>query len=215
MTSPPLHLFGEACAATYASNSIPFFATKDVQVYLSEIGGRPCFRFEGTHDLRGWLIDFLIAAFPVRHHPKFGPVHDGFADNAETAVVPITAYLATQNFPGYYLSGHSKGASEALIAHAIMKDSGHPPLATRAFEPARPGGPQLEAFLSGEDIVWTRTKNSRGVDLVTDVAFGPMLTDPLVTWCHIGEPTVLTVPDALDIPQKHEMAAVLAALPVG
>jgi hypothetical protein len=215
MAAPPLHLFCEAAASTYVAGAVPFFSNGLVQVYLSELEGKPCFSNEGTHDTVGWMVDFLAAPIKLHAHPIFGPVHAGFFSDAMAASIAITAYLSSQNWPDYYLSGHSKAASEVIAEHAIMKDAGHPPLATRAFEPARAGGPQLEAFLKGEDIVWTRTINSRGVDLVTDVAWGTILTIPLnpsVCWSHIGDPVMLVVPDSYDIPQKHEIPAVLAAV---
>jgi predicted lipase len=194
-------------AATYRDDGVPSFqnASGTCQVFHTTVNGMNCFTFEGTTDFEEWVIDLLAVEMPIFEHPSYGPVHLGFYLDIKDAVAFMLATLEPLGWPPFYLNGHSKGAAEAQLAHAELKSAGHPPLATRAYEPPRVGGPGLAAFLVGEDIQWTQTYNARGADLVTMVPVGP-------TWTHVGPPIRLAVPDTYGIAAKHEIPAVLAAL---
>jgi hypothetical protein len=206
--NPNLNLrLAEAAAGTYtcAEPAQWHDAVDVVHVWLSMIDGVHCLAWEGTHTWEEWIVDFMALEVPFFADEVLGPVHLGMMRDVMAVIDPIYTYLASIGLPPYLNCGHSKGAGEAILFHAAMKARGYPPLATRAFEPPQVGGHVLRDYLSGEDIVWTATTNVHGRDLVVQVPFGP-------TWSHTSDPLLLTVPDSLDIPSKHMMASVLAAL---
>ena len=208
----------QTCAGTYAPGAVPRWQGRDekVHVYLSIVRGIPTIAFEGTtaweerSALPEWLIDFDAA--PVTSpHDAYGRVHQGMAGDVSSVIDMICTYLGSQNWPRYYVTGHSKGAGEATLFHAEMKYRGHPPLSTRAYEPPQVGGHALRDYMSGEDYDWTVTKNVHGRDVVTLVPGG--LQIPFVTeWSHINHPLVLTVPDTYDLATKHRIPAVIEAI---
>ena len=207
----PIRLFAEAAAATYVPTAVPLFEGdgKTARIFESEVDGVRCYSFEGTYDALGWIVDFLTVEVPCFQHPKFGPVHLGILNDIDAVCPRLATHLGSLGWPPYLLAGHSKGAMDAILAHAWMKDAGHPSLATRAFEPAKIGGATLAGYLAGEDILWTQTRNAHGADIVTLVPDGP-------TWLHLPQPQgpiEIAVPDALGLADKHRIAAVLAALP--
>jgi predicted lipase len=194
-------------AATYVAGGVPSFRNTagTCQVFHTIVNGVHCFAFEGTVDLEEWIIDCLAVEAPIFDHPSYGRVHLGFYLDIKDAVSFILMTLGAMSWPPFYLTGHSKGAAEAQLAHAELKDARHPPLATRAYEPPCVGGTALAAFLAGEDIKWTQTHNAKGADVVTLVPPGPL-------WTHVGPPIRLAVPDTYEVADKHGMTAVLAAL---
>ena len=174
-------------------------------VYLSMIGGVHCLAAEGTHDLEEWLQDFMCAEVEVFDHPKLGPVHMGIWSDVARLLLPIAGYLQGLGWPPYDVTGHSKGAGWALLFHAAMKDLGHPPRRTIAFESPRVGTSVLRDYLNAERICQTCTFNEHGKDIVTQVPWGD-------GYCDVREPLILDVPDDLDIAGKHRIPAVIAAL---
>lgn len=194
-------------AAAYTPGLVPWFngAGKTCQVYRSVVGDLNCFTFGPTETWQEWAVDFFAVDVPVHNHPLFGPVHLGLWLDSQEAIVAIAAALASLGWPSYYFADHSKGAGQSVLAHAAMMSLERAPLATAAFEPPCVGGPMLTRFLAGQTIVYTETHNARGFDTVTQVPEGP-------TWEHQGERIVLQVPDAFGIAQRHEIAAVLAAV---
>lgn len=196
-----------ACAETYVNGAKPTFEdeNKTVHVFLSTVNGKPCFAFEGTQSFAEWVIDFIAVEIPVFAHPQLGTVHAGLWRSAEIMGPKIQQWLAAKGWPEFYVTGHSKGGGEAILTTAWLGVIGNAPLATWAFEPPRVGGDDLAKFLRTVDLSWTETFNSHGKDLVTQVPFGP-------TWKHEGPPLVLAVGDELEIPDKHRIPAVIAAL---
>ncbi len=198
----------EACAGTYVLGVVPQWTNhmRTVHAFLSMIDGVHVVAFEGTTDLQEWLVDFLALPEPF-YTPEYGPTHFGITETMLSVSDSIEAYFAGLGFPPYYVTGHSKGAGEAILFHAEMKRRGHPPIATRAFEPPLVGSRRLRDYLSDQDVKWTSTVNAHGRDIVTQVPFGDL-------WTHVNDPILLTVPDDYDIPTKHRIPAVVAALAV-
>jgi hypothetical protein len=210
IADPLLLPLAEAALACYAAGAVPTWqnAATTVHVFQSTVGGLPCFAFEGTVDLAEWVIDFDAVETWVTNHPQIGIVHTGLLQTSQAAVDGfILPTLVALGYPKFYVTGHSKGAGEAILATALLKAGSCPPLAVRAFEPPRVGGSTLRDYLADIDGAWTRTSNAEGWDIVTSVPFGP-------TWDHPWDVrrVLLTVPDAYDIPTKHRMPAVLAAI---
>lgn len=191
-----------ACAGCY-SGAAPTWENgeKTIHAYLSEVQGLPCIAFEGTTDLQEWLVDFF--AVPIHFDPYIGPVHFGIFNGVWQIKALISNYLFGKG--AYFVTGHSKGAGEAILFTALMKERLNPPLACYVFEPPQVGGPKLRDYLSDVDVKWTATTNKHGRDIVTQIPFGP-------EWSHINDPILLPVPDEYDIPQKHRIPAVIEAL---
>jgi hypothetical protein len=204
--SSPLLPYALACQATYDPTAIPQWQDemKLVHVYLSIVNGIHTVAWEGTHDFQEWIVDFFALEIPVFNHLQMGPVHAGFMRDVFAVYQPIAAYFESLGWPPYDNTGHSKGC-EAILFHGVMKQLGHPPRKTVAFESPRMGTSILRDYLADQDITQTATHNYHGTDLVTRVPFGP-------TWVDVREPIELIVPDADDIPTKHEIPAVVAAL---
>lgn len=100
------------------------------------------FAFAGTEDWQEWLVDFFAIQVPVANHPQLGWVHEGFLINAQGAVNDyILPALQGLGWPPCYVTGHSKGAGEAVLACGLLRVAGHAPVASRVFEPPRVGGP--------------------------------------------------------------------------
>jgi hypothetical protein len=198
----------QAAAACYANDAV--FAWQNelklAHVLHTTVNGVNTFAMAGTMDVQEWLVDLLAMPVPVAAHPQLGDVHAGFLIDVEGAVRDcIVPTMEKLGWPPFYLTGHSKGAGEAILAHGLLKALGHAPLATRAFEPPSVGGGDLVAFLAGEDLVWTQTFNASGDDIVTLVPKGP-------TWWRPPSLVRLPVPDTDDWVTKHKIPAVLAAI---
>ncbi len=177
---------------------------KTVHVFLSMLDGIHTVAWEGTTDLQEWMVDFLALPNPF-YTIEYGPTHFGITETMFSVVDAIDAYFKSLGYPPYLNTGHSKGGGESIVFHAEMKRRGHPPLLTRAYEPPQVGGKELRDYLGDQDIKWTATVNVHGRDIVTQVPFG----DP---WMHVNDPILLTVPDTYDVPTKHRIACIVAAL---
>lgn len=179
---------------------------KLAHVLRTQVDGTLTFAFAGTMGAAEWVVDLLAIPIPLLCHPRLGTVHAGFYMDANAAVTEfILPTLMSLGFPSYYLTGHSKGGGDAVMAHALLKDVGHPPVSTRVFEPPRVGGPKLKEFLSGDDLHWTQTRNRHVTDIVTLVPFGPMWEQPTA-------PVILTASDDDDLASLHRMPQVIASL---
>jgi len=204
--SPLLHDLAKAAAGTYTGDTPQWSNySRTVHVFLSMVNGVHTIAFEGTSDFREWVIDFMAFEVPRVNHPVYGMVHEGFLHTVTGVIGQIDDYLKGLGYPPWYLTGHSKGAGEALIMAAEMKSRGHPPNALVVFEPPQVGGAALRDYLSSLNPTWTATVNSHGRDIVTQVPFGP-------SWCHANDPLLLRVRDGYSPLVKHRMAAVQEAL---
>lgn len=208
MSLDPITLpLARAAAACYEPGAVPTWQSelRLVHVFHSVVNGVNCFAFEGTTDWQEWAVDFLAVQVPVFGHVLLGDVHAGFLLDVEAMLGNIVAKMSSLGWAPFYLTGHSKGAGEAILCHALMKTLGHPPLATRVFEPPRVGGAKLKALTAGDDLLWTQTWNDDGADLVTLVPDG-------LTWVHSGTRLRLQVPNTYGVAEKHRIPAVVEAL---
>ena len=206
-TDPYIKPLVQACLDTYTPGRMPWFINKagTCQVYKSFVLGRPCYAFGATRTTAEWLVDFLALEVPFKDHPNLGPVHEGFWIDTEDAVKAIMDDLAAAGHAEFFLTGHSKGASEGLLAMAELALHGAAALAGRFFEPAMIGTGKLTNYMAQFDVGWTRTVNAHGPDEVTRVP-------PWSEWQHQGVLTELVVPDTYNNARKHEIAAVVAAV---
>lgn len=193
----------------YVTGAIPWYENpgKTCHVFKSYIEGMPCYAFEGTQSLREWLIDFTALEVPFVQHPQAGPVHLGFWLNIASAVDAIAADLAAASWPSFFVTGHSKGAGEAVLTCLELTVRGHAPITTIAFEPPCVGTNLLTAYMESNKVVigWTKTRNSTGADIITQVPDWP-------EWGHQGTEMMLVVPDNYGLMEKHIMPHVLDAL---
>lgn len=157
------------------------------------------FTFEGTSDLKEWVLDAFAVPLPVPGVPEVGDLHVGFSIGTLDAIQKyIFPTLSALGFPPFYLSGHSKGAAQAGQAHVILKSMGHCPLATRLYEPPLFGGEKAAELMQGDDVEWTQTFNSGRPDIVTTLPMGP-------SWKRHKSPIRLQVSDTLDLIEMHKM----------
>lgn len=195
-----------ACERTYTSSPAQWEdEAKTVHAFLSVQAGVHTIAFEGTSKFVEWLIDFMAIDNSVADHAAFGAVHRGFMRDVLLVGPAIANYLDGLGWPPFLVTGHSKGAAEALLFTAWMKQLGHPPLATWAFEAPRVGTAILRDYVDDLDISQTSTINAHGKDIVTRVPFE-------FGWVDVREPILLPVPDDYDIPTQHRMPAVVSSL---
>lgn len=208
MTDPLLLPFAQASSACYVAGAAPTFknAFDTCHCFQSTVNGVVTFAFEGSWDWEVWLTNF--AAVPIITHPRFGPVHSGYLLTIIPVLDQIEAKLRSMGGPPFYLTGHSAGAGEAILAAAQLKYRGLRPEAVRAFEPPVVGSETLWTYLADCNLAWTQTRNDDGSDIVTLVPFGP-------PWCQAPNKVVLPVPDTLGVVEKHKIPAVLAAISAG
>jgi hypothetical protein len=201
---PLLLALAQAEAMTYAPNAVPTWTDTSAtwQVFHTVVNGINTFCWEGTMDFAEWLEDFN----PLEEASKdIGLVHKPSLDNVRAVLPLITATLDGLGKPPCYLVGHSKGAREAPIAHAMLKEGGYRVLAGYYYEPPRAGGTMLREYLADQTIVATQTYNSSGSDIVTLVPEGS-------NWVDIRPLLRLKVSDGLSIRGKHIISGVLEGI---
>lgn len=206
MIDPLLLPLAHAAAACYDLGAVADFVNplRTVHCFHTVVDELNTFAFAGTETIEEWIIDLVAVQAPLYEHPQLGWIFGGYWTNIQPVLDQIKAKLIDLGRPPFYLCGHSKGAAEAILAHAGLKDAGFFPLATRAFEPPQVGGEMLRDFV-GRDVIWTQTRNTDGVDIVTMVPGGP-------TWFQPQIRQTLFVPDAYGVAKKHRIAAVIEAL---
>lgn len=179
---------------------------KTSHVLHTTVNGIHTFVFAGTMDLEEWGVDVLVIPVPVPDEPQLGDVHLGFMLGVRRAVLDfILPTLSELKWPPFYLTGHSKGAAQAGLAHAYLKSMQHLPLATRMYEPPFFGGQKLADLMVGDDVEWTETYNIHRTDIITRVPIGPY-------WKRHKPSIRLQVSDEADFVTMHKMPAVKAAL---
>lgn len=183
MTITDLDL-ARACADTYAGTP-PTWNTEDVHAYLFQRDGYAIIAFEGSASVQDWLQDFDAAAIPrTIDHIELGWVHDGFAEDVEEVFEQIVAGLPSDPIA---ITGHSKGAAEALIFAALLH--AHLPYRNIArvstFGTPRPG--RLNGLLDGlagadyrnrDDPVCAVPPYLERPRLITHLDAAPMADDP-------------------------------------
>ena len=182
-----------------AYNQTPTFqnSSKTAHVVHTVVNNMNAFLWLGTEDWQEWVFDdFNPVAVPS---PDIGWVHQPSLDNVSEIMPQIEVLLSGLGWPPFLVAGHSKGAREAPIFHALMKEAGHSPLASRLYEPPRAGGSALADYLATENIIGTQTQNAHGADIVTLVPYG-------FGWENCCRLIELGVPDTFGIRDKHVMS---------
>ena len=132
----------EACAATYVGAK-QSWGTDTVHVFLSEAeDGTHVIAFEGTQSPREWMIDILGAMPEITtcDHDVLGIVHKGWYLDVMAVRDQIINYmLAMPDRAPFAITGHSKGAAEALIFAAECVSHGIVPVRVTTFGTPRPG----------------------------------------------------------------------------
>jgi Lipase (class 3) len=208
MIDPVTLLLAGPALACYAAGAVPTWQNpgKTCQVFHTITGGLNTFMFRGTDSFEEWLQDFNpLTEMDAATGPDIGPVHAPALDNVREVLHFIIETMNAAEWAPFYLVGHSKGAGEMPIAHALLKHRGHAPLASRGFEPPRVGGSKLADYLATENIVGTQTYNAHGDDIVTLVPAG-------FGWEPSFRNLRLQVPDTFGIRDKHIMKGVVTGL---
>lgn len=211
MIDPLLLPLGRAAFACYDETIKPTWSARS-HVYLTGatnipgvLDGTPIFSYEGTASDKDWLINFCALPWAEMQHPEVGLIHLGWHESVVSTFQYLVDYLSARNWPPFMVSGHSKGAAEAGLATLEFTLMGHPPLATRLYEPPKFGSILVTRKLAPYDVRWTQTTNDWGPDKIT------LVPDGLI-WDHLINRVELIVPNHLDIAEKHKMPAVLESI---
>jgi hypothetical protein len=135
-----------ACVDTYVPGAVPTWNTDEVHVFLTQQDGYAIIAFKGSASIRDWLQDFDAFVIPGGfNHKDLGLVHAGFFDDVEDVFGDILKGLPSDPIA---VTGHSKGAAEALIFAALLTASTDRVIArVSTFGTPRPG--MLNGFLTG------------------------------------------------------------------
>lgn len=206
MADPLLMPMANAMVFAYDDNNKPTWEnpSKTCHVYHQVVNGINTFAFEGTTDFAEWMQDFNPLT-EATAYPQIGPVHQDSLENVLAVLPFITAKLDELGKPPCYVLGHSKGAREGPILHALLKALGYTVLAGYYFEPPKAGGDMLVAWLVDQVIITTQTYNASGSDIVTLVPDG-------LGWSNVRPFLRLQVPDNFGIRDKHVISGVIAGI---
>lgn len=156
----PVHLErAKMCAESYQLDEVPRWITPGrCRAFLGHDGEETVVTFEGTRpDFAGdWLVD--LNQVPLDLDPSLGRLPHGFGSAVFSVLLRIMREIGRTDDPDESrrivgFNGHSMGGSNALIAAAAWKLSGHTLGRVTAFEPARVG--RLGRVLDGENVLIT------------------------------------------------------------
>lgn len=200
----PLDLrVADLCAADYDGKAVPTWETPGkCRAFKHLEPGGLWVIFEGTRPghVADWLRD-AGAGIVARSDPAFGDLAWSFFEDVVSVIFRMYREIGAEAVVNF--GGHSKGASEALIAAAVWKFSGRRLGRVTALEPARVGA--LGGQLAGVP------------GLLTWVKRHPFIADPvpeLPSWlAHPMPVTALEAPQfTLNPIDCHELATVRAAM---
>ena len=137
------------CQASYATCTVADAKT-DTQVLVDGTMGRVRIAFRGTYNTEGWLRDLDIR--------KVGyggmRLHAGFFGDVQSVFTELESYIPQITTP-VIITGHSKGAAEAVLFAYMLKEAGCNVVAVYTF-----GEPR------GGDLAW-RAKYDALLGLIT------------------------------------------------
>jgi hypothetical protein len=161
----PLRL-AQLCAAAYdpMASWAMSWERNDVHFHACVENGVTILVARGTepYDLEDWIADFSIRPTVSRRHPLLGLCHAGFLTDVEQVAAEMQHDTQGQRV---IVTGHSKGAAEALLFAAMQCCAGATPLLVVTFGSPRPGFVQLQELL--RDLPGVDYRN--GADPVPDL----------------------------------------------
>lgn len=136
-----------ACIDTYAPGAVPTWNTEDVHAFLTMQDGYAVIAFQGSASVEDWLRDFdaFVVDAHTLNHRDLGLLHAGFFGDVAEIFGDVLKGL-----PGdpIAVTGHSKGAAEALIFAAMLTAATDRVIAkVSTFGTPRPG--RLNNLLDG------------------------------------------------------------------
>jgi hypothetical protein len=198
--------FQNAC---YVDAAVPTWENpeKTCHVFFGLVENHPTICFEGTIDLKEWVLDDFNPLESADDLAPVGFVHQPSLHNVRGVWVAVVQKMTSLNWPSFYVVGHSKGAREAALFAVACIAIGHPPMDLVLFEPPRIGGRQLRDYLARAEtgLFATQTWNSHGIDILTLIPWG-------FGWEDAIPLTSLQVPDTYGLVIKHKMQGVIAGL---
>lgn len=155
--------------------------------------GSTVIALEGSHDLQDWWHNFDILP---ETDSELGIVNKGMMVGIRMALALIIPYLDKSK--KVYVTGHSRGASQALYIGALLILRGYD-VVTGAFEPARTmhnsdtkladiyKGKQILITRNGDDPVTEEPSNYLHPAEVTAIMCAPVNLDPELEmkWHHV------------------------------
>lgn len=124
--------------------------------------------FRGSADVRAWLTDFRIGFTRT----DFGRVHTGFWQSTNSVMAEVLALPAVRAAIPVVITGHSKGAAEALICARLLRAAGKPVEAVLTF-----GGPRVG------DAAWRAGYNGLLGEVTQRWVHEEDIVARLAAWC--------------------------------
>jgi len=121
--------------------------------------------FRGSADVRAWLTDLRIGFTST----PFGRVHAGFWQSTNSVIADVLDLPQVRAAVPVVVTGHSKGAAEAVICARLLAASGKPVEAVHTFGKPRVGDAMWRAgYNAALGSVTTRWEHEE--DIVTRMA---------------------------------------------
>ena len=131
----------EACARAYREQTfgndlahVLVVPAGDGKGQMANGTGATIIAFRGSANTRDWLTDFEIRF----RYTQFGRVHAGFWESTNSLMASIMALPEVMGAFPVIVTGHSKGAAEAVICARLLAAAGKPVAAVVTF-----GGPRV------------------------------------------------------------------------
>ena len=167
-----------ASAATYGSAEATLVGLDGTaRAFRTVVGDVAVYAIEGTHDPQGWFLDFMalpIESHASTEHPDIGFVHGGMFAVLLSVWPGMVTMIKADVAAGLKIAvtGHSLGASCAVLATALLVATGIIPVRCAFFAPPRVGFKKMNDLVDQAPTAAYRNGN----DPVTDV---PLRAPPL------------------------------------
>jgi len=125
-----------ACARMLARSytAKQHIAISTIEIRFGEIDGKRVAAIRGSESMGDWARNLRVA--PTRSRILKAWVHNGFLTSA-LAVKDAMLKEIKKNGPFHIITGHSKGAAEAVLLSALLKKWGYAPIEMIAFAEPR------------------------------------------------------------------------------
>ena len=165
---PLARMCANACARAYPEATI---SSNLAHCLVVRAEGPAILAFRGSEDIRDLLTDFQVRWVQTVH----GGIHSGFFNSALSVLNQILKLDQRQSPAPVIVTGHSKGAAEALIVARWLVAAGRPVEAVVTF-----GGPRVG------DAEWRKSYNAAGTNIQqpTSNIQHPTLGDATQRWVH-------------------------------
>jgi hypothetical protein len=152
------------CARAYQSET---FGSDLAHVLVEQSEGPAIIAFRGSSDVKDWLTDFRVGFC----YTQFGRMHKGFWESSTSVMAGLMKLDQRAIIAPVILTGHSKGAAEAIICARRLAALGRPIQAVVTF-----GGPR------GGDAMWRAHYNSQETNYPSATGQHQTLGEATMRW---------------------------------